>query len=143
VNPWHFKAALSPLLAARKERKRVRLAQVVRHVQSVARRFEAVVVEGAGGLLSPLGEDFDSRDLIIALKAVPVIVASNTLGAVGQVRLALNALPRRLAKDTEVILVNPPRPTAASRTNAALLRESVPGARIQELPWIRFQRGPL
>ena len=51
INPWHFRASLAPSLAARRERKRVQLAQVVRHVRSIARRFEGVVVEGAGGLL--------------------------------------------------------------------------------------------
>ena len=42
---------------------------VVAHIRRIARRFEVVIVEGAGGLLSPLGEDFDSRDLIQALGA--------------------------------------------------------------------------
>src|SRR6266496_2869342 len=64
VNPWHFRAPLAPLLAARQEKKRVRLREVRAHIRRVARQFDVVVVEGAGGLLSPLGEDFDSRDLI-------------------------------------------------------------------------------
>src|SRR5688572_32299105 len=67
VNPWHFRAPLSPLLAARMERRRVTQAQVVAQVRAAANQFDVVVVEGAGGLLSPLGEGFDSRDLIIAL----------------------------------------------------------------------------
>ncbi len=39
-------------LAARREGKRVRLAQVVRHVRRVSRDFEMVVVAGAGGLIN-------------------------------------------------------------------------------------------
>src|SRR6266545_3823577 len=54
VNPWHFRLPLSPLLAARKEKKRVRLHEVVAHIRRVAKRFDVIVVEGAGGLLSPL-----------------------------------------------------------------------------------------
>ncbi|TAL05911.1 MAG: dethiobiotin synthase, partial [Verrucomicrobia bacterium] len=87
VNPWHFRAALAPVLAGRLERKRVRLREVVAHVRRVAKQFEIVVVEGAGGLLSPMGEDFDSRELIAALDAWPVIVCPNKLGAVNQVLL--------------------------------------------------------
>jgi len=135
VNPWYFRAALSPLLAARRERKELRLAQVVRHIQSVAKRFEVVIVEGAGGLLSPLGEDFDSRDLIVTLKAVPIIVAPNRLGAVNQVLLVLNALPRKIAKRAQIILVNPPRPDAASQTNGRLLREKIASDIVHEIPW--------
>src|SRR5438045_270925 len=63
VNPWHFRAALAPVLAARKERKTLRLHEVVRHVRRIEKKFKTVIVEGAGGLLSPLGEGFDSRDL--------------------------------------------------------------------------------
>src|SRR5262245_59423562 len=74
VNPWHFRAPLAPLLAARMEKKRVRLREAVAHIRRVAKSFEVVVVEGAGGLLSPLAEDFDSRVLINALGATPIMV---------------------------------------------------------------------
>ena len=61
VNPWHFRAALAPTLAARRENRLVLLRPVVAHIRRAAKRFEVVIVEGAGGLLSPLGEKFDSR----------------------------------------------------------------------------------
>jgi dethiobiotin synthetase len=136
VNPWHFRAALAPVLAARKERKRLRLRQVVTHVRRISKGFEVLIVEGAGGLLSPLGEDFDSRDLIQALDATPVIVCPNKLGAVNQVRLVLGALPRRIAGTTRVILVDQPKPDTASRSNLALLKEFVDPARLRTLPWL-------
>lgn len=137
VNPWHFRAALSPVLAAHREDKRIRLAQVVRQVQSVAKRFDVTVVEGAGGLLSPMGVDFDSRDLITALKATPMVVTPNRLGAVNQVRLVLEALPAAARRKAQVILVNPARPDAASRTNPGLLREFIANDCLHQLPWVR------
>lgn len=139
VNPWHFRAALSPLLAARKEKKRVRLREVVAHIRRVAKRFEVVVIEGAGGLLSPLGEDFDSRDLIQALAATPIIVGPNKLGAVNQVRLVLGALPKAAARRASVILVNPARPDAASRTNLGVLKQFVEPDRLGIMPWLRVK----
>ena len=135
VNPWHFRAPLSPSLAARKERKRVRLREVVAHIRRVAKSFEVLVVEGAGGLLSPLGEDFDSRDLIRALGATPIIVCPNKLGAVNQVRLTVDALPRAAARQASIVLVNPARPDAASRTNLKLLKEFVDPNCLRILPW--------
>jgi len=60
------------------------------------KRFDVLLVEGAGGLLSPLGENFDSRDLILALCAIPVIVAPDKLGVVNHVLLTLEALPKNL-----------------------------------------------
>lgn len=137
VNPWHFRAPLAPVLAARKERKRVQLREVVAHIGRVGKPFEVVVVEGAGGLLSPLGEDFDSRDLIQALSATPIIVCPNKLGAVNQVRLAVNALPRAAARQARIVLVNPARPDAASKTNLKLLKEFVDPNHVRILPWLR------
>jgi dethiobiotin synthetase len=139
VNPWHFRAPLAPVLAARKEGKRVRLREVVAQIRRVAKRFEVVVVEGAGGLLSPMGEDFDSRDLIAALKATPVIVCSNKLGAVNQVRLVLAALPPGAARRARIVLVNPPKPDAASRTNLALLQEFVKPECLRVMPWLELR----
>ena len=139
VNPWHFRAPLAPVLAARKEGKRVRLREVVAQIQRVLKRFEVVVVEGAGGLLSPMGEDFDSRDLIAALKATPVVVCSNKLGAVNQVRLVLEALPRATARRARIVLVNPPKPDVASWTNLPLLQEFIEPERLRVMPWLTLR----
>ena len=136
VNPWHFSAALAPSLAARAEKKRLRLGTVVAHIRRIARRFETVIVEGAGGLLSPLGEAFDSRDLIQALGALPIVVCPNKLGAVNQVRLVMEALPAPAARQVRVVLVDPVKPDLASRTNLELLTEFVPPNRVCVLPWI-------
>jgi dethiobiotin synthetase len=136
VNPWHFRAPLAPLLAARMEKKRVRLREAVAHIRRVAKSFEVVVVEGAGGLLSPLGEDFDSRDLIKALGATPIIVCPNKLGAVNQVRLVMDALPPATVRQACIVLVNPARPDAASRTNLKVLKEFVDPNHVRVMPWL-------
>ena len=136
VNPWHFRAALSPTLAARRERKKVRLREVVAHVRRISKRCEVLIVEGAGGLLSPLGENFDSRDLIRALNATPVIVCPNQLGAVNQVRLVWEALPKQSARQAQVVLVAQPQPDSAARSNLELLREFIPSTRLRTLPWL-------
>lgn len=137
VNPWSFRAPLAPVLAARKEKRQVRLREVVAHIRRIAKRFDVVVVEGAGGLLSPMGEDFDSRDLIKALNATPIIVCPNKLGAVNQVRLVLEALPSATRQNARVVLVNPKKPDAASRTNLTLLYEFVEPKRLRVIPWIK------
>ncbi len=128
------------MLAARKEKRRVRLREVVAHIQRVAKRFEVVIVEGAGGLLSPLGENFDSRDLIRALNAKPIIVCPNKLGAVNQVRLVLEALPRGMARQARVVLVTQTEPGLASRSNWELLKEFMDSKRLLVLPWLGRNR---
>jgi dethiobiotin synthetase len=136
INPWHFRAPLAPRLAARRERRRVRLADVLAHLRAMQKRFEVVLVEGAGGLLSPLGVDFDSRDLITALRATPVIVGPNRTGVVNQMLLTREALPRAGAAGARIVLMSPQRPDASTRTNAGLLAEFFDAKKVFELPWL-------
>ena len=136
INPWHFRAALAPLLAARREHKRVRLPDVLAHIRAMQKRFDVLLVEGAGGLLSPLGEGFNSCDLIAALHATPVIVCPNRLGAVNQVLLTLEALPSRALTRARVVLVAPPEVDASTKSNPGLLAEYFDGKRVFQLPWL-------
>ena len=100
-----------------------------------------VLVEGAGGLLSPLGEDFDSGDLLVALRATPVVVGPNRIGVVNQVLLTLGALPRSVAAKARVVLMSPPRPDVSTGTNARLLGEFFDAKRIFELPGLGGRLG--
>jgi dethiobiotin synthetase len=122
------------VLAARREGRKISLAETLAHIRAVARRFETVLVEGAGGLLSPLGENFSTRDWITALRAEVIVVGRNQLGVVNHLRLTWEALPPGAAACALVVLMNPPRPDAASRTNPALARELLP-APVTVLPW--------
>ena len=134
INPWHFRAPMAPLLAARRERKRVTLPGVLAHIRAMQKRFEVVLIEGAGGLLSPLGEKFDSRELIAALRAMPMVVCPNRLGAVNQVLLTLAALPRSASCRARVVLMSPAKPDASTATNAGLLAGFLDAKRIFCLP---------
>jgi dethiobiotin synthetase len=135
INPWHFHASVAPTLAARLEKKSVKLAQVVAHIRATQKSFDILVVEGAGGLLSPLGENFDSRDLIMAVRATPIIVAPNKLGVVNHILLTLEALPKSLRVNARIVLVSPPKLDAATKSNAKLLAEFTE-AKIFSLPWL-------
>lgn len=142
INPWHFHAAIAPLLAARLEKKPVKLAQVLAHARLIQKKCDLLLVEGAGGLLSPLGENFNSRDLVVGLRATPVIVASNKLGAVNHILLTLEALPKKLRAKTRVVLMSPPKPDAATASNARLLGQFFPSENILVLPWLGKQFSP-
>ncbi len=141
INPWHYRAALAPLLAARKERKQARLAPVLAQLRKVGRNFDVVLIEGAGGLLSPLGAGFNSRDLISALDATPVVVAPNQLGVVNHILLTLEALPEAFRARSKVVLMTPPRPDSATASNARLLRE-LSSQPVSRLPWFGANFSP-
>ncbi|MFO1488123.1 MAG: dethiobiotin synthase [Verrucomicrobiota bacterium] len=140
INPWHFRAALSPLQAARKERRKVFLDEVVAHIRQIQKRFPLAIVEGAGGLLSPMGEDFDSRDLIRALKATPVVVAPNRLGVLNQLLLTLEALPPAIRHNARLLLMSPRRQVVVSNLNQQFLGEKLGLHRTHAFPWLKLKQ---
>jgi dethiobiotin synthetase len=140
INPWHFQASLAPLLAARVEKSKVKLPDVVAHARRMQSRFPILIIEGAGGVLSPLGEDFDSRDLITALRAVPVVVCPNRLGAINQVLLALTSLPLGLSRKAQVVLVARRKPQDSSEGNLLFLGKKLGRSRVHQFPWLENRR---
>jgi dethiobiotin synthetase len=136
VNPWSFRAALAPQLAAQRERRSVGADEVIAHVRRMAIGREVVLVEGAGGLLSPLGRDFDARTLIIALRARPVIVASNRLGVLNEVLLTVEALAGASALSPTIVLMAPRRRSLLTATNPAYLRRRLSPTQVRELPFL-------
>jgi len=145
LNPWYFRAPLAPLLAARREKQRVTRKEAMEFLRKSARRCDVLLIEGAGGLLSPLGEGFDALSLIEGLKAIPIVVGRNRLGAINQVRLVLVALPDALSKTARVALMPVGARNPATKSNAELLTEFIMPKRLLELPrvdWPAVVRSP-
>jgi len=136
INPWYFRAAIAPARAAKLEKKSVTCAQVLAHIRAARKGFDVALVEGAGGLLSPIGTDFDSRDLTLALRAELIIVAQNKLGVVNHLRLTVEALPKNCRARARIVLLSPARPDSAVELNAGLLGEFFPPEIIFTLPWL-------
>lgn len=137
INPWHFPEPLTPLLAARQAGQTLELSATLTYLRAAAREADPLVIEGAGGLLSPLGEDFSARELIRRLRAVPVVVCPNRLGAINQVRLVLAALDTRASELAQVVLMEQAEPDDSAPGNIALLQELVGAGRIHPLPWLK------
>lgn len=136
VNPWHFRAPVAPLLAARQLGVRLTRAEVLQHIRALRRRFEWVLVEGAGGLLSPLAENLDTRDLIAGLRAWPIVVCPNRLGAINQALLVFEALPRAAAARAQLVLMSPRPLGGVGRGNVQILAERLGAGRVHLLPWL-------
>ena len=135
INPWHFRHPLTPSLAARKEGRRITLRQTLAFLRRASRATPNLLIEGAGGILSPLGVGFSARELIVGLDAIPLVVCPNRLGAINQSRLVFAALPRRSARLGHLILMDPASPDDSTASNARVLAEHLPPARIHRLPW--------
>ena len=142
INPWFFSAPLAPALAAARQGQRVGLPKVLQYLARIRTisNGATLIVEGAGGLLSPLGDNFDSRDLLRALRAIPIVVARNRLGAINQVLLAAAALSASERKRAQYWLIAPPRLNDVSRSNLEYLRRRLGRRTVVSIPWLGSQR---
>jgi dethiobiotin synthetase len=86
LNPVYFSAPLAPPIAAALEGKTaVPIEPAWRMFQALTQRFEFVLVEGLGGLGSPVTFETTVADLAMDWKLPIVLVVPVKLGAIGQV----------------------------------------------------------
>jgi dethiobiotin synthetase len=133
---------LAPLTAARVSgRPALQLSDVEARVSDLSSDHGLVLVEGAGGLLVPLGAGWGAAELAIALRAPAVVVARAGLGTLNHTALTLEALARRQIPASVVIGAWPAEPELVHRTNVADLPElagAVPDG-VGDWPATRFR----
>jgi dethiobiotin synthetase len=126
MNPFYFSQPLAPLMAARKDRRQIGLKMTMAAIHTIATRCEHLVIEGAGGLLVPLGEGFSALDIIKRTRASVVVVAANKLGVINHTLLTMGALPGAMQKCARVVLMDTREPDLSSAANAQMLKELLP-----------------
>ena len=122
---YRFAEAVSPHLAARRTGVEVKPGRVSDWVTEQWHRtgYQFVLVETAGGLLSPLGEGVSNMDAVAALRPDAVLlVGADQLGVLHDVASVLLALDGTgLSSRTVVALSAPAQNDASTGTNAAEL----------------------
>ena len=124
VCPQRFLAPLAPHLAAREEGKHLDRELLRRGFDYWRRRAEIVLVEGAGGLMSPLGEDEYVADLACEFGFPLVVVARNGLGTINQtLQTLITAAVFREGLEVAAVVLNHPAPPGDDPSIASNRRE--------------------
>ncbi|MDQ8055638.1 dethiobiotin synthase [Bacillus velezensis] len=89
ITPFEWKEPLAPYTAAMLEGKSVSMADVMAHWSKIKNRHECFIVEGAGGISVPLGENYLVSDLIKAMELPAVIVTRPDLGTINHTYLTV------------------------------------------------------
>ena len=109
VCPQTFAAPLAPHLAAKAEGRTLDPTLLRTGLEAWRGRCDIVLVEGAGGLLSPLGDDASVADLAWDLGFPLVIVARNALGTINHtLQTLVAAAAHRGGLDVAGIVLNSP-----------------------------------
>jgi dethiobiotin synthetase len=127
VNPFYFDEPIAPLVAARNKGVRITLHETLGKIASP----HPLLVEGAGGLLTPLGENFSLLDIIRSIPGRVCIVAQNSLGVLNHTLLTAKQL---VGRDLAIVLMHPEVVDTSTNTNRAILQELLPQSMIVEIP---------
>jgi dethiobiotin synthetase len=89
---YAFPRPLAPLAAARTTGTTIDLSRIRSHMHELTQRHSFLLIEGAGGIFTPLTPQHTIRDLVSLLNVPCLIVGSTNLGGVNHCLLTLEAL---------------------------------------------------
>jgi dethiobiotin synthetase len=140
ICPQTFSAALAPNAAALAEGRTVNPELIYSAAELWRTHVDYLVIEGAGGLLSPLADSVNSLDLAIALKSSVLIVAANRLGVINHTLLTVRAVVAAKLSVAAVVLneIHPPgdeHSDQSRKSNLTQLQRLIPGTPFLTCGW--------
>ena len=93
--PEIFSYPCSPHLAAEIDGREIDFDKIGRAAKELAARYDAVLVEGAGGLMVPLPRDFLTIDYVAEQDLPLIFVTSGKLGSINHTLLSFEAIRNR------------------------------------------------
>ena len=90
INPFHFHAAATPLVAARAENRAIDFAAEKRRIEAL--KLSHLAVEGVGGWRVPLAPGYEVRDWARELEFPVVVVARTGLGTLNHTLLTVDSI---------------------------------------------------
>lgn len=103
--PLIFTHPCSPQLAARLDNREIDLGVIDRATATLESRYDTVLIEGAGGLMVPLTDDFLTIDYIASRKLPLIMVVNASLGSINHAVLSFEAIKNR-GIEMPVVLFN-------------------------------------
>ena len=139
VCPQCFRAPLAPHLAAREEGKQFDADLLRTGIEYWQARSDVILVEGAGGLMSPLGDEEYVADLACELGFPLVVVARNALGTINHtLQTLIAAATFRDGLDVAGVVLNhavPPGDDASTASNRGELAARCVPPVLAEVAW--------
>ncbi len=127
VNPIWLRTPAAPYPAAKAEGVEIRPEVLLLHLVELRRRFDFVVVEGVGGWLVPIKEDYFVADLARQMDLPVLLVALDRLGCLNHAMLTIKSIASYGLTCAGVSLNAPHHPSeSGTTTNGEVLRKISP-----------------
>lgn len=120
--PYAFPDPVAPLVASMLSGERIDIELIKSTYNDLIEQNDTVIVEGAGGLLVPILEDYFMSDLALDLNLPIVIVARPNLGTLNHTLLTLESAKRKGLQIAGIVISNYPwDPGIPEQTNPELI----------------------
>ncbi len=138
VNPVWLRTPAAPYVAAMVENRPIDLDLIRAGFASLQAAHSSVVVEGVGGWMVPIAQDYFVSDLVKDLKLPVLVVVANRLGALNHAVLTVRAIRAEGLECLGVILNEavpaPEEESVAVTTNRAVLEAVLDARVLLEIP---------
>ena len=132
-NPYAFSEPIAPHIAAQRDGTTIDLERVAHAYARLAARADVVIVEGAGGVLVPLGPRHDMLDIPKRLALPVVLVVGVRLGCLSHALSAELAVRMRGLRLAGWIATRIDPAMAQADASVAALRERLPAPLLADL----------
>lgn len=134
INPYAFEMPVSPHLACGETV--VDLSRIHECLMSLQRQADLVLVEGAGGWLSPLSPDFDNAQLAAKLRLPVIMVVGVRLGCINHALLTQQAIVASGVDFAGWIAVKMDQSMSHQQENIDYLRQRIDSPLLGVLPYM-------
>jgi dethiobiotin synthetase len=135
ISPWRFAAPLSPDMAAAREGRTIDLDNVAAFCQAaIAATPKIMLIEGAGGAMSPINDSNTNCGLMTALGLPVILVAGTYLGTISHTITTAEALLARNIAIETIVLSESLNPPVSIEETALTISRFLPGVRIETIP---------
>jgi len=137
ISPWRFAAPLSPDMAAAREGKSVDFEALIAFCRDhEKRRDDILLVEGVGGIMTPLNERYTVLDWMRQLGWPVVLVTGSYLGALSHTLSAVEVVAKQLVIRALIVSESASQEVALEDTVNTLRRFIMPQISIIPVPRI-------
>jgi dethiobiotin synthetase len=113
--------SLAPVLASERAGDEIDFDALVLKIERFADQADYAIIEGTGGLLTPITWEWNMAEVARSLGAAALIVGADRLGTINSTLLTLSAIELAGLPCLGVILTSPEKPDASAGLNAAAI----------------------
>jgi len=139
INPYFAPDPVSPHVAFKRQKKKININKIIATFKDLSKRHDVLLVEGAGGLLVPIKDNYLVADLIKDLDLDLIIVSRLGLGTINHTLLTISQARQNGIKVKGVLFnqASSLKPGIPEKTNPDAIRKCGNVSVLGTIPFLR------